>query len=68
MTRPVCKGTSATAPTLSLWAAISLVVGLNPIVDVTSRVTYAAKILGVVALSNVLGLMIYRKGKTQAAA
>jgi amino acid transporter len=49
-------------------SAISLLVGLNPIVDVTSRVTYAAKILGVVALSNVLGLMLYRRGKTGAAA
>jgi hypothetical protein len=28
MARPVCSGTSATAPTLSLWAAISLVVGV----------------------------------------
>ena len=28
MTRPVCNGTSATAPTLSLWAVISLVVGI----------------------------------------
>jgi hypothetical protein len=28
MARPVCSGTSATASTLSLWAAISLVVGI----------------------------------------
>jgi hypothetical protein len=34
-----------------------------PIVAVVSRAAYAAKIGGVVALSNVAGLLLYRAGK-----
>jgi amino acid transporter len=41
---------------------ISLVIAVYPIVDVTSRGEYAAKISAVVVLSNLLGVLIYRAG------
>jgi glutamate:GABA antiporter len=42
---------------------VSLVIAVYPIVDVTSRGTYAAKIGSVVVLSNVAGVVIYRLGQ-----
>jgi glutamate:GABA antiporter len=42
---------------------VSLVIAVYPIVDVTSRGAYAAKIGAVVLLSNVAGVVIYRTGK-----
>jgi amino acid transporter len=41
---------------------VSLVITVYPIVDVTSRGEYAAKICAVVVLSNLLGVLIYRAG------
>jgi amino acid transporter len=42
---------------------ISLVIAVYPIVDVTSRGSYAAKICAVVVVSNLIGVMIYRAGR-----
>lgn len=47
-------------------SAISLVIAVYPIVDVTSRGAYAAKICAVVLLSNAVGVAIYRAGKRRA--
>jgi hypothetical protein len=44
-------------------SAISLVIAVYPIVDVTSRGMYAAKIGAVVVVSNLAGVMIYRAGR-----
>jgi amino acid transporter len=44
-------------------SAVSLVIAVYPIVDVTSRGVYAAKICGVVLVSNLGGVLIYRAGK-----
>ena len=44
-------------------SVISLGIAVYPIVDVTSRGTYAAKICAVVVVSNLAGVMIYRAGK-----
>src|SRR5215471_4967188 len=44
-------------------SAISLVIIIYPIVDVTSRWEYAAKICAVVVASNVAGVVIYRVGQ-----
>jgi hypothetical protein len=44
-------------------SVISLGIAVYPIVDVTSRGAYAAKICAVVLLSNVVGVVIYRAGK-----
>jgi amino acid transporter len=44
-------------------SAVSLVIAVYPIVDVTSRGAYAAKICAVVLVSNLAGLLIYRAGK-----
>jgi amino acid transporter len=41
---------------------VSLVIAVYPIVDVTSRGEYAAKIATVVIVSNFLGLLIYKAG------
>ena len=46
-----------------LTSAVSLFIGVYPIVDVVSRAGYAVKICSVVAISNLVGLMIYRWGK-----
>ena len=46
---------------------ISLFIGVYPIVDVVSREAYAAKICGVVVVSNMLGVMIYRLGGRRSA-
>jgi amino acid transporter len=43
-------------------SVISLVIAVYPIVDVTSRGEYAAKICLVVAVSNISGVLIYRAG------
>ena len=39
---------------------VSLLIGVYPIVDVTSKVEYAAKILAVVVIANMAGVTIYR--------
>jgi amino acid transporter len=44
-------------------SVVSLVIAVYPIVDVTSRWTYAAKICAVVVLSNVAGVGIYLAGR-----
>jgi amino acid transporter len=49
-------------------SAVSLVIAVYPIVDVTSRGEYAAKISAVVVLSNLLGLLIYRAGRKRSRA
>jgi len=41
---------------------VSLFIGVYPIVDVVSRESYAVKICSVVAISNMLGVIIYRAG------
>ena len=38
-----------------------------PIVDVTSRLAYSLKVVGVVLGANVFGWMIYRAGRQKAA-
>src|SRR5215831_18602997 len=47
-------------------SAVSLVIAVYPIVDVTSRGAYAAKICAVVLVSNLAGVLIYRAGKRKA--
>ncbi len=44
-------------------SAIALSIAVYPIVDVVSRASYAAKISGVVALTNIAGIALYRAGK-----
>lgn len=44
-------------------SVVSLVIGVYPIVDVTSRAEYAAKITAVVVVTNLIGVVIYRAGK-----
>ena len=44
-------------------SVVSLVIAVYPIVDVTSRSQYAAKICAVVVLSNIAGVLIYRAGQ-----
>ncbi|HLJ25168.1 MAG TPA: APC family permease [Candidatus Angelobacter sp.] len=44
-------------------SVISLVIAVYPIVDVTSRGAYAAKICAVVVVSNLAGVLIYRAGQ-----
>jgi amino acid transporter len=43
-------------------SVVSLVITVVPIVDVTSRGEYAAKICAVVVVSNLAGVLIYRAG------
>ena len=45
---------------------VSLVIAMYPIVDVVSRGAFAAKIASVVAVSNALGVLIYRAGRAAA--
>jgi amino acid transporter len=44
-------------------SAIALLIAVYPIVDVVSRASYAAKISGVVVLTNIAGVALYRAGK-----
>jgi amino acid transporter len=44
-------------------SAVALLISVYPIVDVVSRVSYAAKISGVVVLTNIAGVALYRAGK-----
>ena len=44
-------------------SAVALVIAVYPIVDVTSRAAYAAKIGGVVVATNLAGVFIYRAGR-----
>jgi amino acid transporter len=44
-------------------SAVSLVIAVYPIVDVSSRGTYAAKICAVVVLTNLGGVLLYRAGQ-----
>jgi glutamate:GABA antiporter len=46
-----------------LSSVVSLAITVYPIVDVTSRGLYAAKICAVVVLTNALGVVIYRVGQ-----
>lgn len=46
---------------------VSMFIAVYPIVDVVSRTAYATKICGVVAISNALGILIYRWGTRSAA-
>ncbi|HWC95749.1 MAG TPA: APC family permease [Candidatus Sulfopaludibacter sp.] len=46
---------------------VSMFIAVYPIVDVVSRAAYATKICGVVAVSNMLGILIYRWGSRSAA-
>lgn len=45
---------------------ISLAIAVYPIVDVTSRAEYAAKISAVVVIANALGVLVYRAGRHRA--
>ena len=45
-----------------LASLVSLFIGVYPIVDVVSRESYAVKICGVVVVSNMIGVMVYRIG------
>ena len=47
-------------------SVVSLVIAVHPIVDVTSRGAYAAKICAVVVVTNLAGVIIYRAGKRRA--
>ena len=47
-------------------SVVSLAIAVYPIVDVTSRLEYAAKICAVVAIANGLGVLIYRAGRHRA--
>jgi amino acid transporter len=44
-------------------SAIALLIAVYPVVDVVSRASYAAKISGVVVLTNIAGVALYRAGK-----
>ncbi len=44
-------------------SAVSLFIAVYPVVDVVSRTAYAAKIGGVVVLTNILGVALYRAGR-----
>lgn len=65
--RALRKGLPTWVKVASLAGLISSVIGLGitvyPIVDVTSRWEYAAKICAVVILSNLVGVAIYRVGQ-----
>ncbi len=58
---PVWVKVAALAGLIS--SVVSLAIAVYPIVDVTSRVEYAAKICAVVAVSNIAGVLIYRAGR-----
>lgn len=47
-------------------SVVSLAIAVYPIVDVTSRAEYAAKICAVVLVANGLGVLIYRAGRAKA--
>jgi glutamate:GABA antiporter len=47
-------------------SVVALVIAVYPIVDVTSRGAYAAKICAVVVVSNLLGVMVYWAGYRRA--
>jgi amino acid transporter len=51
-----------------LSSVISVGIAVYPIVDVVSQGEYAAKICGVVAVSNMTGVLIYRLGQRRSAA
>jgi amino acid transporter len=44
-------------------SAVALLIAVYPVVDVVSRASYAAKISGVVVLTNIAGVALYRAGK-----
>jgi hypothetical protein len=44
-------------------SAVSLFVGVYPIVDVVSKEGYAVKISSAVVISNIVGVLVYRWGK-----
>jgi len=62
---PVWAKVAALAGLIS--SAVSLVIGVYPIVDVTSRGEYAPKISAVVVVSNIAGVLIYHVGRRRAA-
>jgi amino acid transporter len=45
---------------------VSLLVSIYPVVDVVSRTAFAVKIAAVVAVSNLLGFLLYRAGRRRA--
>jgi amino acid transporter len=47
-------------------SAVSLFIAVYPVVDVVSRVAYAAKISAVVIATNIAGVALYRAGKRSA--
>ena len=47
-------------------SVVSLAIAVYPIVDVTSRTEYAAKICAVVLVANGVGVLSYRAGRTEA--
>jgi amino acid transporter len=47
-------------------SAVSLFISVYPVVDVVSRMAYAAKISSVVVVTNILGIALYRAGKRRA--
>jgi amino acid transporter len=49
-------------------SAISLFIAVYPVVDVVSRMAYAAKISSVVLVTNIAGVAFYRAGKRRALA
>jgi glutamate:GABA antiporter len=51
-----------------LSSLVSLVIAVYPIVDVVSRGAFAAKICAVVAVSNGVGVLIYRAGRAPTSA
>ena len=46
-------------------SVVSLAIAVYPIVDVTSRIEYAAKICAVVLVTNGVGVLIYRAGRAR---
>jgi len=44
-------------------SVVALLMAVYPVVDVVSRASYAAKISGVVVLTNIAGVVLYRAGK-----
>ena len=45
-------------------SVVAVLISVYPIVDVSSRLSYAAKIGGTVLLSKAIGILIYRSRRT----
>jgi hypothetical protein len=49
-------------------SSIAVLIAVYPIIDVSNPLSYATKIIATVAIGNLLGIWIYRRGRAHAAA